>query len=141
MHVQPRFRFAVTDLLAPERRDAGAMVMPHQCAGRKPDPHSARLQPPADVDIVAGAQVDRVEAADREQRVAPESHVAARDVLRDAVVYPDPLSQILRVRGLELQRRQIKPRLLVHVVVAAGTILLRKRIHARRTRKTHPCDE
>ena len=46
----------------------------------------ARLQPPAHVDVVAGAQVDRVEAADRGERVAAHRHVAAGHVLGDAIV-------------------------------------------------------
>ena len=75
---QPRFAFAVADLLAPVRLHRRAVVMPDQRRRREADLPAARLQPPAHVDVVAGAEVDRVEAADREQRVAAERHVAAR---------------------------------------------------------------
>ena len=60
--------------------------MPDQRRRREADLPAARLQPPAHVHIVAGAEVDRIEAADREQRVAAERHVAAGDVLGDAIV-------------------------------------------------------
>ena len=83
---QPRLAFAVADLLPPVRLDRRAMVMPDERRRREADLPAARLQPPAHVDIVAGAEIDRVEAADREQRLAPERHVAAGHVLGDAIV-------------------------------------------------------
>ena len=83
---QPGFAFAVADLLAPVRVDRRPVVVPDERRRRKSDPPSARLQPPAHIDVVAGAEVDGVEAADREQRVAPERHVAAGHVFGDAIV-------------------------------------------------------
>src|SRR4029078_13486075 len=83
---QPGLTLAVADLLAPIRLHGSAMVMPHERGRSEPDFPPTRLQTPADVDVVAGAEVNRIEAADREQRVALEGHIAARHVLRDAVV-------------------------------------------------------
>ena len=60
--------------------------MPDERRRGEADLPAARLQPPAHVHIVAGAQVDRIEAADRQQRVAAERHVAAGHVLGDAIV-------------------------------------------------------
>ena len=83
---QPRFALAVADLLPPVRLDRRPVVMPDERRSRESDLPAPRLQPPAHVDIVAGAQVDRVEAADREERLAAERHVAAGHVLGDAIV-------------------------------------------------------
>ena len=79
--VEPGFPFAVADLLAPVGLHTRAVVMPDQCRRREPDPQPPGLQPPADVHVVARAEVDRVEAVDREQRVPAKRHVAARHVL------------------------------------------------------------
>ena len=86
MREQPTFAFAVADLLTPVRADAGAVVMPHECRRREPDLPAACLRSPAHIHIVAGAKIDRIEAADGEQRLATECHVAARHVFGDAVV-------------------------------------------------------
>jgi hypothetical protein len=40
------------------------MVMPDERCGHELDSPASRLQPPADINVVAGAQVDRVEPAD-----------------------------------------------------------------------------
>src|SRR3990172_928877 len=83
---QPRFAFAIAHLLAPIRLDRRAMVMPDEGGRSEPDLPAAGLQPPADIHIVAGAEVNRIESADREERLASERHVAAGYVLGDAVV-------------------------------------------------------
>ena len=62
------------------------MVMPDERARGEPDLPSARLQPPADIHIVARPQVQRIEAADRHERLAPKRHVAAGHVLGNPVV-------------------------------------------------------
>ena len=86
MRHQPGLAFAVADLLPPVRLHRRAVVMPDERRRREADLPAPRLQPPAHIHIVAGAEVDRVEAADRQQRVAAERHVAAGHVLGDAVV-------------------------------------------------------
>ncbi len=83
---EPGLAFAVAGLLPPVALHGGAVVMPDQRRRRKADGVAARLQAPADVDVVAGAQVDRIEAADRLERRLPERHVAARHVFGDAIV-------------------------------------------------------
>jgi hypothetical protein len=83
---QPRLAFAVADLLAPIGFDRCPVMMPDQRGRGEADLPTACLQPPAHVHIVAGTEVDRVEAADREQRVALERHVAAGHVLGDPIV-------------------------------------------------------
>ncbi len=84
--VEPGLAFAVADLLAPVALHRGAMVVPDERGRGKADGAARGLQPPAHVDVVAGPQVDRVEAVDRGQGLAPEGHVAARHVFGDAVV-------------------------------------------------------
>ena len=62
------------------------MVVPHEGGAGKRNATGSILQPPTDVHIVAGAQEDRIEAANLEQRGTPCGKVAAGHVLRDAVV-------------------------------------------------------
>ena len=83
---QPALAFTVADLLPPVGRHRGAVVVPNERGRGEPDPPAPRLQSPAHVHIVTGAQVERVEATHGEQRVASEGHVAPRDVLSDAIV-------------------------------------------------------
>jgi hypothetical protein len=45
--------------------------MPHQRGGCERDLPAARLEPPADVDVVSGAHVHRIEPVDRQERVLP----------------------------------------------------------------------
>jgi len=47
------------------------------------------LEAPADVDIIAGGAVDRVEAAEPQQNLAAERHVATGDMLGDLVAEQD----------------------------------------------------
>ena len=105
MRHQPRLAFAVADLLPPVRLDRRAMVMPDERRRREADLPAARLQPPAHVHIVAGAEIDRVEAADREQRVAAERHVAAGHVLGDAIVEQHVRRPARRARDALRHRR------------------------------------
>ena len=86
VRVEPRLAFAVADLLPPVRLDRRTMVMPDERRRREADPLALGLQSPAHVHVVAGTEIDRVETADREQRVATERHVAAGNVLGDAIV-------------------------------------------------------
>src|SRR5207237_2637389 len=72
LECEPGFSFAITDLLSPVSADGSAVAMPHQRGGRETDPASARLPPPAHVHIVTRANVEGIDAADREQRFAAE---------------------------------------------------------------------
>ena len=83
---EPRLTLAVAHLLPPVRADARAMVMPDERRRDELDSPALRLQPPAHVDVVAGAQIDRVEPADRTQGLAADRQVAAGHVLRSAIV-------------------------------------------------------
>ena len=113
---QPAFALAVADLLTPVRLHRRAMVMPDERRRREADLPAARLQPPAHVHIVAGAQVDRIEAADREERLAAERHVAAGHVLGDAIVEQHVRRSAGRARDA-LRHRRIVGR---HDVRSAG---------------------
>ncbi len=104
---QPGLAFAVADLLAPVALHRAAMVMPDQRRRGEADFPAARLQPPAHVHIVAGAQIDRVEAVDRQQRIAPERHVAAGHVLGDAIVEQDVGRPARRARDALRDRRVV----------------------------------
>ena len=64
MRIEPRFTFAVAHLLAPVGFHARPVVVPDERRGRKPDAKTLCLQPPADINVVAGAKVNRVEAVD-----------------------------------------------------------------------------
>ena len=86
VRLQPHLALPVAHLLAPEGADRGAVVVPDQRRRGEADGAAGALQPPAHVHVVAGAQVDGVEAADGAERLAPHRHVAARDVLGDAIV-------------------------------------------------------
>ena len=83
---EPGLALAVAHLLTPVTLDRRAVSMPDERRRGEPDSPAARLQPPAHIHVVAGAQVDRVESTDLAQRVAAKRHVAARDVLGDAIV-------------------------------------------------------
>ena len=76
---------AVARLLLEVGADRVAPVVPDEASRAEADPVAALLEPPADVHVVAGLPEDRVEAADLLQRPSVERHVAARDVLREAV--------------------------------------------------------
>ena len=102
---QPRFALAVADLLPPVRLHRRAVVVPDERRRREADLPAPRLQPPAHVHVVAGAQVDRIEAADREQRVAAERHVAAGHVLGDAIVEQHVRRSARRARDALRHRR------------------------------------
>ena len=67
---QPGLALAVADLLPPVRLHRRAVVVPDERRRGESDLPAPRLQPPAHVHIVSRAEVDRVEAADRQQRVA-----------------------------------------------------------------------
>jgi hypothetical protein len=108
MRHQPALALAVADLLTPVGLDRRAMVVPDERRRGKPDFPAARLQPPAHVHIVAGAQVDRIEAANREERVAAERHVAAGDVLGDAIVEQDVRRPARRPRNALRHRRVVR---------------------------------
>src|SRR6516165_1578944 len=62
-----RLGLAVAVLLLPERADRVAPVVPDHRRRAEADRPAAVLQPPADVDIVAGGAKARVEAADPDE--------------------------------------------------------------------------
>src|SRR6266498_5673338 len=82
LEAQQRLGLAVASLLPQVGARVLPAVVPDERARGEGDPVARLLQPPAHVDVVAGLAVLRVEAVDRFQRLAPERHVAARDVLR-----------------------------------------------------------
>src|SRR5262245_22268447 len=82
---EQRLSFAVRALLAPIPRRRVAGVMPVHCAGMKAEPPAAFLEPPADIDVIAGGAIAWIEAADRGERGSPERHVASGDVLGLAI--------------------------------------------------------
>jgi hypothetical protein len=83
---QPGLPLAVADLLGPVRFHARSVVMPYERGRSEADLPAPRLQPPADVHVIARSKVDWIEAADGEERVAAERHVATGHVLRETIV-------------------------------------------------------
>ena len=65
------------------------MVMPDERRWCESDPLMLGLQAPAHVDVIARAQVDRIETIDGKQRVAAERHVAAGNVFGDPIIEQD----------------------------------------------------
>src|SRR6185312_9813357 len=64
-----------------------AAEMPDNGRRAEADRVAGILEAPADVDIVAGGAVERVETAETEQDVAAKGHVAAGDMLGDVVAH------------------------------------------------------
>jgi hypothetical protein len=96
--LEQRLGATVAALLAPEAAHAAAAVVPHDGARMEAERPAARLQPPADVDVVAGDLELRIEAADRLQPRSAERHVAAGDVLGDGVAQQHVHGAARRVR-------------------------------------------
>src|SRR5262245_28287154 len=65
--LQQRFRFSVSGLLPQISHRRLAPVMPYERARRKSDPAPFVLQPPADIHVVAGLPIQRIEAIDGQQ--------------------------------------------------------------------------
>ena len=66
--LEQRLGLAVAVLLLPVRADRVAAVVPDHGRGAEAERPAALLEPPADVDVVAGGAELRVEAADRLER-------------------------------------------------------------------------
>ena len=66
--LQQRLCFAVAPLLPPVPPDRFSAVVPHDRGRVEPDREALLVQPPADVDVVAGDAELRIEIADRLQR-------------------------------------------------------------------------
>ena len=78
---QHRFRFAVAFLLLAKRGEREAPVMPHDGARRERDDAAIRLQPPAEIHVVARLAILGIESAHAFKRRAVKRHVAAGNVL------------------------------------------------------------
>src|SRR5207302_3639473 len=87
--LQYRLRPAVPDLLPPVGADRVPAVVPDHGGRAEAERPAPRLEPPADIHVVAGGPELRVEAADRLEAGLAERHVAAGDVLRLAVGQED----------------------------------------------------
>src|SRR5687768_12441936 len=85
--LEVRFGEAVAFLLAQVAANRRATVMPNDGAGMINDLPVRDEQTPAEVNVVAGGTVLRVERADNGERVLAKSHVAARDVFCAFVVH------------------------------------------------------
>src|SRR5262249_3067603 len=73
---QPGLALTVPYLLMPVGLHLRSMVVPDQRGRRKANLPAARLQPPADIDVIARAKIDWIEPPDREKRFAPKRHIA-----------------------------------------------------------------
>src|SRR5579884_3285846 len=87
--IDERLCLAIAALLVDVGLRRVAAEMPDRRRRAEADDMAGVLKPPADIDVVAGRAIDRVEAAQPEQRVAAEGHVAAGDVLGDLVADQD----------------------------------------------------
>ena len=89
MRVEPCLALPVSDLLTPVRAHARPVVVPYERGRCEADLQPFRLKPPADVHVVSGTDVHRVESIDFQERVPSERHVAPWYMLGDAVVEHD----------------------------------------------------
>src|SRR5215218_6114964 len=78
-------RGAIADLLAPERADGVAPMMPDHRCGAEADLSAGILDAPAHVDVVSGNTKTWIEPTQRAQDLATERHVASGNVLRDTI--------------------------------------------------------
>src|SRR5215467_6081963 len=85
LRVDKGLRLTISLLLSTISRHCVAPKMPDNGGGAEADRVSGVLQAPADVDIIAGRAINRVKAPELQQCIAPEGHVAARNVLRNLV--------------------------------------------------------
>jgi hypothetical protein len=83
--LEQRLSLPVPDLLAPIALHARSPVVPDHRRRAEAHGPASILQPPADIDVIAGRSIDPIEPADRGKARAPERHVAARHVLGDFV--------------------------------------------------------
>src|SRR4029453_9759211 len=84
--LQETLTLAVADLLSPISPDRIAVVVPDERRGAEGQMPAALLQPPADVHVVAGLGVGRIEAAHLFERPTAKGHVASRDVFGARVI-------------------------------------------------------
>src|SRR5258708_26633458 len=85
--VAERFRLAVSALLVKIGLYRVAPEVPDDGGRAEADGVAGILEAPADVDVVAGRAIERIEAAEAEQHVALECHVAAGDMLGNVVAH------------------------------------------------------
>src|SRR5581483_7056826 len=83
--LEERLGLAVAVLLSQERAQRAPPAMPDEGGRDEADRPAALVEPPADVDVVAGRPETRVEPADLLERATTEDHVAAGHVLGLAV--------------------------------------------------------
>ena len=87
--IDERLGLAIAALLLEIGADGVAAEMPDDRRRAEPDRVAGVLKAPADVDVITSRAVDRVKAAERQQRVAAERHIAAGNVLGNLVADQD----------------------------------------------------
>src|SRR5690242_5067476 len=97
--LQERLGLSIALLLPPIGGYGIATMMPDDCRRAKSQGPAARLQAPADIDVVACGVELRIEAADGGQGRFAEGHVTAGNVLRDLVGQEDMHGTAGRVRN------------------------------------------
>src|SRR5215471_7139721 len=83
--IDQRLGFTVTLLLCTISLHGISAEMPDNGGGAESYRVSGVLKAPANVNIIAGSPIDRIESAELLQHIAAERHVAARDVLGNFV--------------------------------------------------------
>ena len=79
------FGLSVANLLTPITPDGCPSMVPDHRSSREPHGPSLFLQPPANINVVTGGPIQRVEAADRRQARTPECHIASGHMFGDLV--------------------------------------------------------
>src|SRR5262245_36858137 len=81
-------------------------MVPHGGRRAEGETEAGVLEPPADIDVIAGAGVHRIKAADAKEDVTAEGHVDPGDVLGLDVVLED-VGRVPRAEGDELRRQPV----------------------------------
>src|SRR5258707_5762562 len=82
------------------------------------------LEAPADIDVVAGRAIERIETAEAEQDVALERHVATGDVLGDVVARSEEHTSELQSRQYLVCRLLLEKKKHDHDYERANTVTL-----------------
>ena len=110
---QQRFGLAVPILLPEESPKSEPPVMPDDRGGVKCDNPPSLLNPPAEIDIIPGFAIFRIEAANAFERPAVKRHVTAGNMLGDGVckqnmVWPARRRPNARLNPILCRRRDVR---------------------------------
>src|SRR5215471_15092165 len=87
LETQERLGLAIAGLLTQIGPRVLTSMMPDECARSESDPISCLLQPPAQIDVVTGLAVSRVETVELQQDFPSKRHITTGNVFRDLIAF------------------------------------------------------